>query len=246
MLGRPLAGSAILRLWPGASTATLTQQLIRALIFDFDGLILETEEPIYRSWKEVYEAHGVPLPFDQWVKTVGSSNQAFHPQLHLEASLGGPLPQDEIDRRVARRVELVLAEPLRPGVVELARAARGAGMKVGVASSSSRDWVKGHLQRLGIVDLFDCVQARDDVEHVKPDPDLYLASLDCLGVEAAEAVAVEDSPNGVVAAKRAGLRCVAVPNRITAGLDLSQADLRLGSLADVTLPELLEKLDQPR
>src|SRR6266849_583634 len=184
MLGRPLAGSAILSLWPSASAATLAGQLIRALIFDFDGLSLETEEPIYRSWKEVYEAHGVALPFELWVQTVGSSNRAFHPQLHLEASLGGPLPQDEIDRRVARRVELVLAEPLRPGVVELARAARGAGMKAGVASSSSRDWVNGHLERLGIVDLFDCLQARDDVEHVKPEPDLYLASLDCLGVEA--------------------------------------------------------------
>jgi len=222
----------------------LTRQLIRALIFDFDGLILETEEPIYRSWKEVYEAHGVALPFELWVKTVGSSNQEFHPQLHLEERLGHPLPQDEVDRRVARRVELVLAEPLRPGVVGLAEAARADGMKVGVASSSSRDWVKGHLERLGIVDLFDCLRARDDVQHVKPDPDLYLASLDCLGVAATEAVAIEDSPNGVIAAKRAGLRCVAVPNAITAGLDLSQADLQLTSLADVTLPQLLEQLGQ--
>jgi HAD superfamily hydrolase (TIGR01509 family) len=222
----------------------LTRPLIRALIFDFDGLILETEEPIYRSWKEVYEAHGVPLPFELWVKTVGSSNQEFHPQRHLEESLGRPLPQDEIDRRIARRVELVLAEPLRPGVADLAKAARAAGMKVGVASSSSRDWVRGHLERLGIAGLFDCLRARDDVEHVKPDPDLYLASLECLGVSAPEAVAIEDSPNGVIAAKRAGLRCVAVPNRITAGLDLSQADLRLSSLADVTLPRLLEKLGQ--
>jgi beta-phosphoglucomutase-like phosphatase (HAD superfamily) len=119
-------------------------------------------------------------------------------------------------------------------------------MKLGVASSSSRDWVRGHLERLGIVDLFDCLQARDDVEHVKPEPDLYLASLDCLGVAAADAVAIEDSPNGVIAAKRAGLRCVAVPNRITAGLDLSQADVRLTSLADVTLPQLLEKLGPTR
>ena len=222
----------------------MARQLIRALIFDFDGLILETEEPIYRSWKEVYESHGVPLPFELWVKTVGSSNQAFHPQLHLEARLGRPLAQEELDRRIARRVELVLAEPLRPGVVDLARAARAAGMKVGVASSSTRDWVRGHLERLGIVDLFDCLRARDDVEHVKPDPDLYLASLQCLGVPAAEAVAIEDSPNGVTAAKRAGLRCVAVPNRITEGLDLSQADLRLSSLADLPLPQLLEKLGQ--
>ena len=246
MLRRPLAGSAILSLWLAPSAATLTRHLIRALIFDFDGLILETEEPIYRSWKEVYEAHGVPLPFELWVKTVGSSNQAFHPQHHLEESLGGPLPQDEIDRRVARRVELVLAEPVRPGVVKLAQSARGAGMTVGVASSSSRDWVRGHLERLGIFDLFDCLRCRDDVEHVKPEPDLYLASLDCLGVTAAEAVAIEDSPNGVIAAKRAGMRCVAVPNRITVGLDLGQADLRLTSLADVTLPQLLEKLGQTR
>lgn len=220
--------------------------MIRALIFDFDGLILETEEPIYRSWKEVYEARGVALPFDLWVKTVGSSNQAFHPQRYLEERLGVPLAQDVIDRRIARRVELVLAEPLRPGVADLALAAHAAGLKVAVASSSSRDWVKGHLDRLGIAELFDCFRARDDVEHVKPEPDLYLASLDCLGVAAAEAVAIEDSPNGVTAAKSAGLRCVVVPNSITAGLDLSQADLRLSSLADVTLPQLLEQLGQPR
>jgi HAD superfamily hydrolase (TIGR01509 family) len=224
----------------------LARQLIRALIFDFDGLILETEEPIYRSWKEVYEARGVALPFELWVKTVGSSNQAFHPQLYLEERLGVPLSQHVLDRRVARRVELVLAEPLRPGVADLAKAARAAGMKVGVASSSSRAWVKGHLERLGIAELFDCLRARDDVEHVKPEPDLYLASLDCLGVAAAEAVAIEDSPNGVIAAKRAGLRCVAVPNRITAGLDLSQADLRLTSLAEMPLPQLLVKLGQTR
>ncbi len=221
-------------------------QLIRALIFDFDGLILETEEPIYRSWKEVYEARGVALPFELWVKTVGSSNQAFHPQRFLEERVGAPLPQDVIDRRIARRLELVRAEALRPGVADLAVAARAAGMKVGVASSSSRDWVKGHLERLGIVDLFDCLRARDDVEHVKPEPDLYLASLDCLGVVAAEAVAIEDSPNGITAAKSAGLRCVVVPNSITAGLDLSQADLRLASLAEITLPQLLDKLGQPR
>jgi putative hydrolase of the HAD superfamily len=220
--------------------------LIRALIFDFDGLILETEEPIYRSWMEVYEGHGVALPFELWVKTVGSSNQAFHPQLYLEQRLGFALPKDVLDRRIARRVELVLAEPLRPGVADLAKAARVSGIKVGVASSSSRDWVKGHLERLGISDLVDCLRCRDDVEHVKPDPDLYLASLECLGVAAADALAIEDSPNGITAAKSAGLRCVVVPNSITAGLDLSQADLRLTALADVTLPELLARLGQSR
>jgi HAD superfamily hydrolase (TIGR01509 family) len=218
--------------------------LIRALIFDFDGLILDTEEPIYRSWEELYRAYGVELPFELWVKTVGSSNQAFHPQLHLEERLGRSLPQEEITRRVERRAELVLAQPLLPGVTEMAEAARAAGMKVGVASSSSRDWVAGHLERLGILDRFDCLRCRDDVEHVKPEPDLYLAVLDCLGVAADDAVAIEDSPNGITAAKRAGLRCVAVPNPITAGLDLSHADVQLGSLGEVTLTGLLDRLKQ--
>ncbi len=216
--------------------------MINALIFDFDGLILDTEEPIYRSWAEVYAANGVALPFEQWVKTVGSNNQAFHPQRHLEERLGRPLTQEEIDRRIARRVELVLAKPLLPGVADLARAARAQGMKVGVASSSSRDWVRGHLERLGILDLFDCLCSRDDVVSVKPEPDLYVAALECLGVGAGEAVAIEDSPNGITSATRAGLRTVAVPNPITAGLDLREADLRLRSLADVTLPELLNRL----
>src|SRR5258708_25160410 len=189
MLGRPLAGRAILSLWPAASAATLTRQLIRALIFDFDGLILATEDPIYRSWKEGYDAHGVPLPVELWVKTVGSSNQEFHPQRHLEEVLGRPLTQDEMGSRLARRVELVVAEPLRPGVVDLAKAARAAGMKVGVASSSSRGWVKGHLERLGIAEVFDWLRARGDVEHAQPGPGLYPGSLYCLGGAAARASA---------------------------------------------------------
>jgi len=216
--------------------------VIRALIFDFDGLILDTEGPIYRSWTEVYQAHGEALPFELWVKTVGSSNQAFHPQHHLEERLGHPLSQEVIDRRVERRVELVLAQPLLPGVRAIVDQARTAGMKVGVASSSSRDWVTGHLERLGLLDGFDCMRCRDDVEHVKPEPDLYLAVLECLGLQAADAVAIEDSPNGIAAAKRAGLPCVAIPNPITEGLDLGAADLRLRSLAEVTLPQLLDRL----
>ena len=216
--------------------------MIRALIFDFDGLILDTEGPIYQSWMEVYEAHGVDLPFEQWVKTVGSSNDAFHPQFHLEERIGSKLPQEVIDRRIERRVELVLAQPLLAGVADLVASAATMGLKLGVASSSSREWVSGHLGRLGLLAPFDCLRCRDDVEHVKPEPDLYLAVLDCIGVAATEAVAIEDSPNGIMAAKRAALRCVAVPNPLTAGLDLSGADVRLRSLADVTLSELLQQL----
>jgi HAD superfamily hydrolase (TIGR01509 family) len=218
--------------------------MIRALVFDFDGLILDTEEPVYRSWLEVYRAHGEELPFERWVQIVGSTTIGFHPQHHLEERLGRSLPKEVLDRRVGRRTELVLAEKLLPGVAEHLEEARSSGLKLGVASSSTRDWVSGHLARLGILDRFDCLRCRDDVTNVKPEPDLYLAVLNCLGVLATEAIAIEDSPNGVLAAKRAGMRCVAIPNSITARLDLGQADLLLSSLADVTLDELLRKVAQ--
>lgn len=138
---------------------------------------------------------------------------------------------------------MVLAQKLLPGVAEHLEEARAIGLKLGVASSSTRDWVGGHLARLGILDRFVCLRCRDDVANAKPEPDLYIAVLECLGVLASEAIAVEDSPNGVLAAKRAGLRCVAIPNSITARLDLGQADVLLGSLADITLADLLRKVE---
>ena len=217
--------------------------MFRAIIFDFDGLILDTEEPIYRSWLEVYEAHGQALPFERWVKIVGSTTAEFHPQQHLEERLGRPLSQEVIDRRIGRRTELILAQQLLPGIVQHIDAARSLGLKLGVASSSTRDWVSGHLGRLGILDRFECVRCRDDVTNAKPAPDLYIAVLACLGVSPSEALAIEDSPNGVIAAKRAGMRCVAVPNTITASLDLSHADLLIRSLSEVTLFNLLQRLE---
>jgi HAD superfamily hydrolase (TIGR01509 family) len=216
--------------------------VIRAIVFDFDGLILDTEEPIYRSWLEVYEAHGEDLPFERWVQIVGSTTTGFHPQHHLEERLGRPLPKEVLERRMDRRTELILANRVLPGVAQRLDEARDMGLKLGVASSSTQDWVRGHLVRLGLLDRFDCLRCRDDVASAKPDPDLYLAVLDCLGVTAAESIAIEDSPNGVAAAKRAGLRCVAIPNSITARLDLSRADLILSSLAELTVGQLLERL----
>jgi HAD superfamily hydrolase (TIGR01509 family) len=225
-----------------ATAILIFANVIRAIVFDFDGLILDTEEPVYRSWLEVYQAHGEELPFERWIQIVGSTTAGFHPQHHLEERLGRPLPKEVLDRRIGRRTELILAQTVLPGVVHRLDEAREMGLKLGVASSSTGDWVRGHLERLGILERFDCLRCRDDVAHAKPEPDLYVAVLDCLGVTAAEAIAIEDSPNGVAAAKRAGMRCVAIPNSITERLDLSQADLLLRSLAEVTVRDLVERL----
>ncbi len=227
----------------GMGAILMFATVIRALVFDFDGLILDTEEPVYRSWLEVYQAHGEELPFEKWVQIIGSTTAGFHPQYHLEERLGRPLPQEVLDRRIGRRTELVLANALLPGVVQHLDAARELGLKLGVASSSTADWVRGHLARLGILDRFECLRCRDHVPNAKPDPDLYLAVLECLGVRPQDAVAIEDSPHGVTAAKRAGMRCVAVPNSITAKLDLTHADVTLTSLADLTLRQLLDRLE---
>ena len=211
-------------------------------MFDFDGLIVDTEEPIYRSWLEVYQAYGQDLPFDRWIQTVGSSHATFDPRGHLEERLGRPLTQEVVDRRVERRTQLVLQQPLLPGVQELLDAARKVGLRVGVASSSSCSWVRGHLERFGLLDRPDCIRCRDDVARVKPSPDLYLAVLECLGVKAEEAIAIEDSPNGIAAAKDAGMWCVGIPNVITGGLDLGRADFVLASLAGQTPADLAGQL----
>ena len=84
--------------------------MIRAIVFDFDGLILDTEEPVYRSWLEVYEAHGEQLQFERWAQIVGSTTIGFHPQHHLEERLGRPLSKEVLERRIGRRTELILAQ----------------------------------------------------------------------------------------------------------------------------------------
>src|ERR1700752_114936 len=143
---------------PACVAILIFGSLIRAIVFDFDVLILDTEEPVYRSWLEVYQAHGEELPFERWVQIVGSTTSGFHPQHHLEERLGRPLPKEVLDRRIGRRTEMILANSVLPGVVQHLEAARQRGLKLGVASSSTREWVAGHLARLGLLERFACLR----------------------------------------------------------------------------------------
>jgi HAD superfamily hydrolase (TIGR01509 family) len=225
--------------------------MIAAIIFDFDGLILDTELPGYRSWTEAFEGIGVPpLSAAEWSVQIGTvgpldplaelAARAATAGLALEAAAIGRLD----DRRRQRRDELLGAETVRPGVVAWIDAAAARGLALAVASSSPRDWVEAHLDRLGLLSRFGALACHGDHDRLaaKPEPDLYLEACQLLGVAPTAAVAVEDSPNGVRAAKAAGLACVAVPNDLTRLLDLDQADLVVESLAAVTLDEALEAL----
>ncbi|MFT5413332.1 MAG: putative hydrolase of the HAD superfamily, partial [Verrucomicrobiales bacterium] len=141
-------------------------------------------------------------------------------------------------QKEARIRELLTHQEALPGVLELLDVAAEEGIACAVASSSSQSWVGGWLAKLGLENRFRVVRTRDDVERIKPHPDLFLAAAEALEVLPAEAIVFEDSENGLRAAQAAGIRCVAVPNQITAGGDFGDAALRLESLAEVTLERL--------
>lgn len=210
-----------------------------ALVFDFDGLILDTEWCEYHSVAAVFDEHGLELVLEEWQTIVGTADHPHWSEM-LEVALGRPLlDRDEVvERRRDHHHLLIREEVVLPGVEALLEQAEAAGVALAVASSSPRDWVEGHLDRLGLLSRFAAVRTRDDVHRAKPDPALYLAATEAVGADPGRSVALEDSRHGVTSAKAAGLACVAVPNRITAGLDLSHADAVVASLAEVDLGAL--------
>lgn len=214
--------------------------MMQALIFDFDGLILDTEVPDYQCWQELYAEHGTSLPLETWASNIGLAAGHFDPHTHLENTVGRSIDRARMTaKRRARFLELLAEQAILPGVESYISEGKQRGLKIGLASSSDSDWVVGHLTRLGLVEQFDCIRCADHVSKAKPDPELYLAVLKAFGLPASQAIAFEDSPNGITAAKRAGLFCVTVPNPMTSQLSLSHADLRLTSMAEMSLADLL-------
>lgn len=215
----------------------------RAIVFDFDGLIVDTEQPIYEAYSTLFAELGVDLPLSVWQDVIGGSTGAAAAFVHLERCIGREVDRAAMQQQAReRRRDVTLTLPPREGAAELIAEAKEAGLTLAVASSSTFAWVNGHLDRLGLLSSFDAVCARDHVERTKPDPALYCLALERLGVGPHEAFAIEDSPNGVTAAKAAGMRCVAAPNPLTANMDLRHADHLLPSLAGVSLSEVVAGL----
>ncbi len=214
---------------------------MQALAFDFDGLILDTETPELHVWQEEFAEYGVAMPVDYWTQVIGrGAEQNIERPPQLLARLAPQFeetPEKQRNRRVRIR-NLIDQEKIRPGIESLIAEALQEGLPIGVASSSPHVWVDTYLKKLGLFSKFNAVVCADDVVHAKPFPDLYLELCRRLSVDPASTAALEDSPNGASAAKAAGLFTVAVPNSVTAPLDLSHADLRIDDLSQWSLERL--------
>lgn len=228
--------------------APLTQSApsVEALLLDFDGLILDTETPVFEIWRDIYARNGQRLALDDWQHALGTHG-GFDPVALLARLTGKVLDGEALASEVRERHWQACRDmPLLPGVARLLDDAARLALRLAVASSSPGSWVVSWLQHHAIRERFGAVCAREDVAAVKPAPDLFLLAAERLAVIPVACVVFEDSPNGLRAATAAGMRCVAVRNALTRPLALPPCDLELESLADLDLADILTRLGGAR
>jgi putative hydrolase of the HAD superfamily len=217
---------------------------IKAVVFDFDGTLMDTETCAYDAFCKIYAEYGQQLALEAWAVGIGTHG-AFDPYSDLEKMTGRSLDRADIKLRFEAEHDANLVKvTLRPGVIERLEEARRLGLLVGLASSSDRAWIERHLEQQGIRHYFEVIRSKDDVERVKPDPALYKLAVEALGIQGGEAIAIEDSVNGLRAAKAAGLFSLVVPNPVTANMDFSAADLIIDSLETHSFEEIIKSISR--
>lgn len=217
---------------------------LKGLIFDFDGLILDTEIPGFQAWKEIFAGYNLPFTYAHWSKAIGTGPTAYDPALDLYSLVNESLDPTELRKKQLTRAHEILENvPIQPGVLNFIQQAQHLQMQMAVASSSPCDWVMTHLQRLDLVKYFQYILTAEDVAHVKPEPDLFHLALQKLALRPSEAIVFEDSPNGITAARAAGIYVIAVPNEITKTMNTSHADLEVNSFFDLDLTQLAKQFD---
>ncbi|RYL93100.1 HAD family hydrolase [Sporolactobacillus sp. THM7-4] len=213
--------------------------MIKAIVFDFDGVILDSERIMYQVMQQMFKKYHVDLPLSVWSQAIGTQH-GFDSLGYLEEKSGVHIDREAFQKEryeeFNRRVD---EEEVLPGVKSVLRQARDLDLKIGLATSSRGEWPRRHLKRLGLSDYFTSIKSWDDVQRVKPDPALYIKSIESLGVEPKEAIAIEDSFNGSLAAKKAGLYCIVVPNAVTKQMPFGHVDGCFKSLQDVSLEKLI-------
>ncbi len=207
---------------------------ISAVLFDFDGIIVDTEWAIYQAWKKTFEAHGQHLPLEVYTRCIGSDFETWSPKTHLEELTGQAFDWHDLDKRRQKEIVSELThERAMHGVTECLDKLDAASIPFAVVSSSTHHWVDGWLEKIGLTERFKTVVCRGDAPKIKPAPDLYLEAANRLDLKPESCLVIEDSLNGLKSAKAAGMPAWVVPNRVTECLDFGSADGKFRSLAEV-------------
>ncbi|GIF04150.1 HAD family hydrolase [Actinoplanes siamensis] len=214
---------------------------IEALIFDFDGLLMDTESTLLDSWRWEWRQHGLELDETGFFADHGGDVSELR-YAALARAVGVRFDRAASHaRRMAYRESVHAGLGLSPGIASWLNEAARLGLRLAVASSSPASWVRANLARTGDLTRFEILACGDEVAAHKPDPAVYHLALAKLDLKADQAVAFEDSPHGVTAARTAGLRCVAIPNLFTPESRYAHADVVLPSAATTILSEVLAR-----
>ena len=216
--------------------------MIKGVIFDFDGLLVDTESVWYEAFKEVLlEKHSVELDLAGYSQCIGTGNEVLYPYFH--EITGKSIDCKQLENEAYDKFKDKMKMPiLREGVKEYLDEAKQNNLIIGLASSSSREWVMRYLEQLDIIGYFHAINTKDDVTRIKPDPELYKKTLRDCNLLPTEAIAFEDSLNGLKAAKQAGIRCVIVPNNVTRNLEFINHDYQLDSMKQEAMSEVIKKI----
>ncbi len=216
---------------------------IKGLIFDFDGIILDTETPDLITWQTIYREYGGVFNYEKYARCIGMAYENYEPAMDLIKQVPS-LNKEAIQQKwITLEKQLLEKQSIAPGILDYLQTARSLKLKTAIASSSENSWVTGHLKDRELFQYFDFIHTVDETHLPKPDPALYLLCLKSMQLQPKEAIAFEDSPNGISSAKSAGIFCIAVPNHATRSLNLNQADLILDSLEQISLPNLLKQIN---
>ena len=209
---------------------------IKGIVFDFDGMILGTETPELKSYESTYQEYGIPFPIKEYEKNIGSVLNDNSPIQYLAIILDGDkILQPKFRHKLNNlKSHLIVKEHVPPVGLDYLKETTSLGLRIGLASSLDSTWINYRINRLGLRKHFYCILTKDDVKKVKPFPDIYLLPLSRLGLSNSEFVVLEDSPNGVSAAKSAQLLTIAIPNQTTNSFNLENADIVLNSLSDIS------------
>lgn len=217
--------------------------MIKGIVFDFDGLIIDTETIWFEAFKEtMHDLYQAVVTLENYAKCIGTSEDVLYS--YLQELVLENFNKMQIRELAHTKYNEKMTEPtLRDGVIDYLKEAKLLGLKIGLASSSSREWVHRYLRKCGIEDFFETIKVKEDVEKVKPDPALYREAVKALNLNPNEVIAFEDSKNGATAALQAGLFCIIVPNSVTNKLLFEGHHARIASMSEKTLPELIKIIE---